>query len=707
MQEGAAYHADGRPELALVLFEQALQQAPESTDAVSACATVLSELDRPHAAYRLLLQSENILMANADGATNLAITAESCNENTKARQAYECALSIEPHHLRAMNNLGLLSAAEGRLDEAVAWANKCAANHPADVIHKVNLADYLTAMGHYGEALETLKKAQYQSPERMDIRIRQALVTAFNAQLTRSRNILVGLTADAQMLLKEYLARLQPDPYCPAESGVAGLACPSAFEIYALQAYARLRQCDWHCNGPLTAMLESMATSDLPNEEPLQSRHALAASFYALFLDMGDAAQLRLQQIFNAQTQLPAPAQQPFTVYCQQTKTVGDTRLHVGLAIQTLQDCHEVRGLLAQLHMHNTSRLVMHVYASTPPALASVDLMVNFQNAGVQVCELAHMTDLEALGRIRLDNLDVYVDMTAHTSCHRRFIATARVARIQVLGRAWHRHHLPAPYDYTLSDTWLHPEAEATLLNGAIVRLGGTCWLAAPPLPARTTPLTRDAVGLPYNCLVLCCWTDSLHIDPATFAAWMKILRSLPDAVLFLPGQSGSSAANLARESQQAGVRPERLIFTPAPSAALINEALAMADLFLDTLRVNSCAELVCALQAGVPALTCSGATVTSRMGGSIMRAAGLASCVLENPDTYIAEAIRLGRDTQALQKLRQRIGETRRSPLFDTAAHTRNFETALETMVRRAQSGLKPITFDAIDGTLIQSPTA
>ena len=59
MQLGATLHAAGQQAQALGAFEQALTHAPQDVNAASACAALLTELKRPAAAYRTLIQLES------------------------------------------------------------------------------------------------------------------------------------------------------------------------------------------------------------------------------------------------------------------------------------------------------------------------------------------------------------------------------------------------------------------------------------------------------------------------------------------------------------------------------------------------------------------------------------------------------------------------------------------------------------------------
>jgi protein O-GlcNAc transferase len=129
--------------------------------------------------------------------------------------------------------------------------------------------------------------------------------------------------------------------------------------------------------------------------------------------------------------------------------------------------------------------------------------------------------------------------------------------------------------------------------------------------------------------------------------------------------------------------------------------ALASADLFLDTLPVN--AHTICSdvLWAGLPVLTCRGKTFVSRVAGSLLRAQGLEEFVTGNLVEYEA----LARDPIRLAGLRARVlAEREQGVLFDTVRYTRHLEAAFAAMRaeylatgRRAGASRAPLVIDRI----------
>ena len=109
---------------------------------------------------------------------------------------------------------------------------------------------------------------------------------------------------------------------------------------------------------------------------------------------------------------------------------------------------------------------------------------------------------------------------------------------------------------------------------------------------------------------------------------------------------------------------------------------MPLADLALDTLPYNSHTTGSDALWAGVPMVTCTGETFASRVGASLLAAAGLENCIARNLDEYFELAHALACDPARLASLREHlVAQRERLPLFNTHLFTRNLERLFERM--------------------------
>ena len=243
------------------------------------------------------------------------------------------------------------------------------------------------------------------------------------------------------------------------------------------------------------------------------------------------------------------------------------------------------------------------------------------------------------------------------------------------------------------------PDADARLFSEAIVRLPG-CYQANDDkrqIPNRTQS-RRDA-GLPDDAFVFCAFNRPYKITPDVFDVWMRILRSVPDSVLWLLRDSENVVANLKAEAARRGIDERRLLFAPRvpPGDHLARHRLA--DLFLDTWPVCAHTTASDALWAGLPLVTHPGRTFISRVSGSLLTAIGLPELIAPSIAAYEELAVSLARDPAALATIRRTLAENRRThSLFDTKRFCRNLERAFETMWDSAQSGHAPHGFHVED---------
>jgi protein O-GlcNAc transferase len=294
----------------------------------------------------------------------------------------------------------------------------------------------------------------------------------------------------------------------------------------------------------------------------------------------------------------------------------------------------------------------------------------------------------EIAARIRADGVDVLVDLNGWTGSARAEVLALRAAPIQVswLGYAgtigW-----PLLADHVIGDPIVIPAEHEAFYTERILRMPH-CYMPVDtrhpigPLPK------REDLGLPRDGFVLCSFNNSYKLNPPCFDLWCRILRQMPDAVLWMSQGNDTVKDNLRREAEQRGVAGARLIFaTRAPDRAEYLARIGVADLALDPFPYNSHSTGVDALIAGVPLVTKLGDTFPSRVGASLVTAAGLPELAASDEAGYEALVLGLHADRARLVDLRRRLAQARHSaPLFDMEGFARDLEALyvgmVETMV-------------------------
>ena len=137
--------------------------------------------------------------------------------------------------------------------------------------------------------------------------------------------------------------------------------------------------------------------------------------------------------------------------------------------------------------------------------------------------------------------------------------------------------------------------------------------------------LSRSTYGISEDKFVYCNFNQNYKIDPEIFKVWMKILKRVPNAILWLLRFPPAAEANLLKEAKKFSIREDRLIFSDvAPREEHIQRGY-LADLFLDTTLCNAHTTAVDILWSGTPMITLPGEKMAARVAASLLTAAGLA----------------------------------------------------------------------------------
>jgi len=255
---------------------------------------------------------------------------------------------------------------------------------------------------------------------------------------------------------------------------------------------------------------------------------------------------------------------------------------------------------------------------------------------------------------------------------------------------------LGAPYiDYIIADACVIPPDEHPYYTEAVVTLPDSYQVNdSNRVIAQDTPSRADC-GLPQTGMVFCNFNQSYKLTPQVFAAWMRILEQVPGSVLWLLESNAQFPENLRREAEAAGIAGSRIIFAPMIPAQQHLARLRQADLFLDTMPYNAHTTASDALWAGLPIVTCRGTAFPGRVTASLLQAIGLPELVTQSLEDYESLAVKLAHNPVALQSLRQKLAESRKTmPLFDTDRFTRRLEAAYRAMLEISRAGKSPESF-------------
>ncbi|GGX75059.1 UDP-N-acetylglucosamine-peptide N-acetylglucosaminyltransferase [Massilia dura] len=568
------------------------------------------------------------------------------NATQQAIALYKIWLEHTPSPLAfaAWFNLGVLQGDVGDDTAAELSYRKAILQNPAFIEPRMNLGTLCERRGRVDDAIDTWRMILDDIPDAPD---NAALKLQAINNIGRLLENLKRLT-EAESWLSRSLER---DPDQP--------------KVLTHWIHLRQKLCRWPVYQPFgNVTLEQML--------------ACTSSLATLAASHDPAAQLAASQRY-IEEKVPGGVQ-PTPLH--PPEGYPHKRMRVGYLSSDLCS-HAVSILTAELYeLHDRERV--EVYAFSWSREDNSPLRARVVGAMDHYIRIDHMSDEQAAQHIREHEIDILVDLHGLTSGARVGILSYRPAPVQLTWLGFPGPTAIPGVDYVIADDFVLPPELEPFFTEKPLRMPQTFQINDRQREIAPPPRRADN-RLPEDTFVFCCFNSNFKILPEVFAAWMRILQQVPDSVLWLVADVEETVANLQREAQAHGIGPERIVFAGRVMPADYLARFQLADLFLDTAPFNAGTTASDALWAGLPVLTWSGRTFSSRMAGSLLHAVGLPELVTHTLADYEAAAVALATDRARTAALRQRLAANiGTSALFDTPRFVRDYEALLETVVKR-----------------------
>jgi protein O-GlcNAc transferase len=568
----------------------------------------------------------------------------------EALAAYDQAIVLKPDHVEAFINRGIVLAELKRFEEALTSYNRAIALAQEQARAFYNRGNALRELMRFDEALADYDRAIALKPDYAD---------AFN---NRGAALAEQGQYDQALASYEKVSTLAPD-HKFAFSGLADCA---------------MRLCDWALCEKLSGELHRQVTE----------RQSIISPF--VLLGYNDDAALHLSCTQNYVAERFGVSPQPIVAPCAVRRNQNIRIAYLSSDFRR----HAVAYLAAELfERHDRSRFEV-IGVSFGPDDGS-DLRSRLVAAFDRFIDVTELSDQDAAQLINNLQIDIAVDLNGHTREGRFGILASRPAAIQVSYLGFPATTGAQFIDYIIADPIVLPFDQQPYYIEHIVHLPDCFQVNDSTRELRKPTQSRREAGLPEHGFVFCCFNNTYKIRPPVFDIWMRIMRAIEGAVLWLNADHPAVEHNLRLEAGSRGVDPTRLIFAPRVDLDQHLARQRLADLFLDTLPVNAGATASAALWAGLPVLTCRGQTFFGRMGASLMTAVGLPEMVTSNLEEYEALALKLALDRSLQKSMRGKLEVNRSThPLFDTDRFRRHIEAAYTRMWEYRQRGESPRSF-------------
>jgi predicted O-linked N-acetylglucosamine transferase (SPINDLY family) len=645
LRQARLLHQSGRLDEARALCQQALTLRPGQTQALTLLGIICAQTGdfaRAVALFDevLLLEPRNFAAHNNRGNALRAL-----QQPADALASYDKAIVLQPDHAPTCNSRGHVLFDLQRYEDALASLDRAIAlgfNHPAAWHIRGNA---LYALERFEEAAASYDRAAALDPN--------------GASSHHNRGNALAMLGQYESAISSY-------------DRAIGLA-PGIAASHGERLHARMQIADWRDFAPEVAWLTA------------QIERNQAASNPFTVLSLIDSPRLQMLAARNWVREKCPPND---ALGALPPRPRGE-RIRVGYFSADFR-AHATVSLTAGLfEAHDRSRFELIAFAFGADTRDGMRQRV--AAAFDRFLDVRQQSDHDIARLARSLSVDIAVDLGGFTRGSRPRIFALRAAPLQVsyLG---YLGTMSADYmDYLVADDTLIPQARRPHYAEKIVYLP-SYQVNDSKRPIAPRRFSRQELGLPQQGFVFCCLNSTYKLTPATFDGWMRILTRVPGSVLYLLGGSAALEGNLHREAQARGVAPDRLVFGARLPPAEYLARYRAADLFLDTLPYNAGTTASDALWAGLPVLTCMGATFAARVGASVLRAVGLPELVASTPEQYEQLAVELASDPGRLAAVRAKLAAgLPTAALFDTAAATRHLEAAYARMYQRHQAGLPP----------------
>jgi predicted O-linked N-acetylglucosamine transferase (SPINDLY family) len=640
---GNALRAAERLGAAEAAYRSALALAPDDPTTECNLGVVLHEQGRPDEAAACFERALRRQPEDAAGWYNLGNARVALGDGRAAAAAYQRAVERDPHLADAWYNLGCAHRRLGKLTEAAAAFQSLLRLAPEHVPAIKQLGHVLATGEYLEEAIVCFRRALELAPG--DATAYFGLGTALEA---RGR---VTEAVDAY----EMALSLEPE-FVPAIHMKGNALFRQGQVGEAIRATERVVDLDGSRSTTFSNALVMANHYDGLGPEDLLFRHREYEGRFGRGLGAG---------------------------VVHGNDRDAERRLRVGYVSPDLR-LHSVAYFVEPvLAHHDHARFEVFCYHTNGLADAVSERLRAVADGWVQ----AEGLDEAALAeRIRADRIDVLVDLAGHTAGGRPLVFARRPAPVQAAYLGYPTTTGLAAMGYRITDWEVDPAGYEAFNAEVPVRLPGSyfCYRPLASAPA-VGPLPAGAGGP----ITFGTFNNFAKVSAAALALWAQVLAALPGSRLMIKAKSLADASvreRLLERFGAHGIGAERLVLRGwqvevGGQLALYGEV----DIGLDTYPYNGATTTCEALWMGVPVVTLCGRTHASRMGRSLLKAAGLGELVAETPEGYVQAVLTLAQDRERLAGLRAGLRERlRASALMDEPAHARALEAAYRHMWRQ-----------------------
>lgn len=713
VQAGLAHHQAGRLVQANEAYQRALGINQNHPDALHLLGMIAHQAGDHLLAVELINLAIQINPHSANFHCNLGIVWQAQGRYDDAIACFKRALAIDSKNTVFHYNLGHALQAHGQLRAAAASYQTALLLSPGHLESHSNLGHTLQGLGELEAAVESYRRALEIAPGLAEMHFNLGTVLAMQGKFDAASECYrqaIGLSpgyAQAHCNLGAALLAQKRFDDAAASYQRAIVINPALADAHynlgiALQAQNKLDAAIASFRKTLElqpAFIEGLCNMGNALREQGRLKEAVECYRQALTIrpDYANAySNLLFLLSYHAETSpadylcqargwelacIPDEIRQSAHIKKFERQALSGRRLRVGYVSGDFRK-HAVSYFMEQIFaQHDRSRVELFAYSNNRSRDAVTERLNGLADHWIPI---ALMSDREVCERMEDDELDVLIDLSAHSAHNRLGVFARRAAPVQASYLYFASTGL-TEMDYWIGDEVLTPPELDAQFSEQVWRLPRT-WLTYKTITEAPLPNWR-----PRNDGTI--WLGSFNnlgkITPHTLRLWARILNALPTACLLLKNKELADSGNRQRilsELASHGITAERIELQPGSDWSDYMAQHDRLDIALDPVGGHGGGTSTCdALWMGVPVVHLIGEHVGSRFAASLLNAIGHSEWIAHTEAEYLEKVIALAADIALRKQLRHTQRNTMAlSPLCDARDLARSLEDAYGGMFAR-----------------------
>ncbi len=710
---GRNYKEQRRLEEASACYRAALRLAPDSLDATVSLGVSLWRGGQLEEAVELLSRAQERHPDSFEVAANLGNARFNAGGHVEALEAYQRALALRPDSADAHNNIGRALLAMERKDEAKVYLERVLSFEPDHAEALYNLGTLQLAAGEVDAAARSFARAVEQNANYIDgyIALSKVLydVGAFDEALNYLaivnrirpaepegyiwRGLVLRERGDFPAALEafERVAVLKPDS-AEGHALLGGTYWILGEHEKAARAGDEALKCDAQHPPVLTLQGNlSLLTGQVKQalgwyEKAVAVDPGYVDAFDNLLFVSNYDDEVGAEQLFRRHREWGEKVIDFPAVKQDGGVRQNNARIRVGFVSPDFRN-HSVAFFVEPIFANlDRTRFELYLYSSDRRIDTTTRRLSDY---AAQWTSITALGDDPAAELIVKDRIDVLIDLAGHTAGNRLGVFARRPAPVQATYLGYPTTTGLNTVQYRLTDSVVDPDEAENLNTEQPVRLPASYFCYAPPADAPAVGLLPAATsgGVTFGS-----FNNLAKISPAAVGLWAETLKAISGSRLLIKNRgvmNESVQRDMTARFEAEGIDAGRVVFLAWENTTESHlAAYGRVDIALDTYPYNGATTTCEALWMGVPVVTLRGRTHASRMGASILRAAGLAQFVADSEAGFVGVATRLAGELGTLTDLRAELrARIASSALMAHAQFTRAFEAAVSGLLESARA--------------------